>query len=79
MPHLTAADVRFAVAVAHMAEGLLGAAAGADVPGECPLADPECAASAFGDHRWCLYELAPCTDPDDGCPPAARAIAGDAR
>lgn len=72
--------VLFGVAVATMAEALLGEATGDTTVGECPKTDPECRAGwAFGDHRLCQYPLAPCTDPTDGCPPAARALASEAR
>lgn len=67
--------VLFGIAVATMAEGLLGEAAGETTLHECPKDDPGCGAPAFGDHRWCQYALAPCVHPDDGCPPAARALA----
>lgn len=72
-------QVRFGVSVAMLAAGLLGESAGRTTGDGCPQGDPDCYAGIAGDHQLCQYRLAPCGDPDDGCPADARAVARSAR
>lgn len=49
-------QVRFAVAVAMLAAGLLGESAGATIGDGCPQGDPDCYAGVTGDHQLCQYQ-----------------------
>lgn len=59
--------VRFAVAVACLAEGLLGEKAGPDAGDGCPQGDPECLAAMFDYHDFCRYTWRG-ADPDPRTP-----------
>lgn len=54
--------VRFAAAVADLAEGLLGETAGADNTDGCPQGDPHCYAPLYGTHQLCQYLPPSCTE-----------------
>ncbi len=64
--------VRFAGAVAALAEGMLGERAGGG--DDCPAGDPDCYRPVVGTHALCQYRLAACDQPGDGCPDAARSV-----
>lgn len=79
-PALDMTAVLFGVAVATMAEALLGEAAGDDNGDGCPQGDPRCYGPTLGDHQLCQY-VPPgcpvCGAPTGGTPcttngPAAR-------